>query len=295
MTQNIKNVLVTGANGQLGNELRKLASTCATLHFVFTDIKELDITCPEAITRMIEDEKIDMVINCAAYTAVDKAESDPELAHKLNAEAPGYLAKAISARGGEMIHVSTDYVFSGTNHTPYTEDLPTDPQSVYGSTKLEGEKKVQEACERSVIVRTAWLYSCYGNNFVKTMIRLGRERKELNVIFDQIGTPTYARDLAQAILAIATADERHYGIFHFTDEGATSWYDFTKVIHQMAGITTCQVHPIRTDQYPTPAQRPAYSLLDKTKIKTTYNIQIPYWQDALRDCIDLLIKEEKEG
>ena len=252
-----------------------------------TDVAELDITDEEAINRFVTDNEIDGIVNCAAYTAVDKAEENQELCHKLNATAPGLLAKAIEKRGGWMIQISTDYVFDGTNHRPYTEDESVCPNSTYGRTKLEGEQEVTNGCKRSMIIRTAWLYSTFGNNFVKTMIRLGKEKPELGVIFDQIGTPTYARDLAVAIFA-AINQGIVPGIYHFSNEGVISWYDFTKAIHRIAGINTCHVRPLHTSEYPTPAARPHYSVLDKTKIKQTYNIEIPYWETSLAECIALL-------
>ncbi|MBQ2585567.1 MAG: dTDP-4-dehydrorhamnose reductase, partial [Bacteroidaceae bacterium] len=229
----------------------------------------------------------DCIVNCAAYTAVDKAEENEEFCNLLNNIAPGYLAKAIEKRGGYMVQVSTDYVFDGTNHTPYTEEEPTCPNSVYGRTKLAGEKQVLENCKQSMIIRTAWLYSTFGNNFVKTMIRLGQTKPELGVIFDQIGTPTYARDLAAAIFA-AINQGIVPGIYHFSNEGVISWYDFTKAIHRIAGINDCKVRPLHTEEYPTPAARPHYSVLDKTKIKKTYGIEIPYWEESLRDCVSAL-------
>jgi len=257
--------------------------------YVFTDVAELDITNADAVRAAVERDCIDCIINCAAYTAVDKAESNEEKALLLNATAPGYLAEAIERKGGVMIHVSTDYVFDGTGCIPYREDMATNPKSAYGRTKLAGEQAVAKACKQGVILRTAWLYSPYGGNFVKTMLRLGREKKELNVVFDQVGTPTYARDLAGAIFSILS-QKIQPGIYHYTNEGVTSWYDFTKTIHQMAGITTCHVGPIRSECYPVPAERPHFSVLDKTKIKDTYHIEIPYWTDSLKDCINFLEK-----
>lgn len=292
MSDKKQNILVTGANGQLGSELRNLAATSGNLNFVFTDIAELDITDQDQICHTIESEDIDTVVNCAAFTAVDKAEDNLQLATKLNAEAPEKLARAINEKHGTMIHISTDYVFDGLNHSPYSEGDTPCPQSVYGKTKAEGEQRVMGACEKSIVIRTAWLYSPYGNNFVKTMMRLGREREELNVVFDQIGTPTYARDLAQTIVKIINTAQKTYGIFHYTNEGATSWYDFAKAIHRAAGITSCKINPIRTSQYPTPAKRPAYSLLDKAKIKQTYNIRIPHWQDSLDECVATLLNND---
>ena len=283
------NILVTGCNGQLGNEIQLLEKGNGKHVFFNTDVNELDITDENAINAFVDANNIDGIINCAAYTAVDKAESNEALCHTLNATAPGYLAAAMGKRGGWMVQVSTDYVFDGTKHTPYSETDPTCPDSVYGRTKLEGEQLVRQHCERAMIVRTAWLYSIFGNNFVKTMIRLGKEKTELGVIFDQIGTPTYARDLAVAIM---TAVEKGIipGIYHFSNEGVTSWYDFTKAIHRIAGISGCQVRPIHTEEYPTPARRPHNSVLDKTKIKATYNIEVPYWEESLAECISKLDK-----
>ena len=283
------NILVTGCNGQLGNEIQLLEKDNCQHKFFNTDVKELDITDQTAIEQFVADNGIDGIINCAAYTAVDKAESNEELCRKLNADAPGYLAAAVGKRGGWMVQISTDYVFDGTKHTPYVETDPTCPDSVYGRTKLEGERLVQQHCANAMIVRTAWLYSTFGNNFVKTMIRLGNEKPELGVIFDQIGTPTYAHDLATAIMT-AVNHGIVPGTYHFSNEGVISWYDFTKAIHRIAGITTCHVRPIHTEEYPTPAKRPHYSVLDKTKIKATYNIEVPYWEESLAECISKLDK-----
>lgn len=281
------NILITGCNGQLGNEIQLLEKQHPQHTFFNTDVAELDITNPKAIGQFVEENHIDGIVNCAAYTAVDKAESDTDFCRKLNAEAPAILAKAIERRSGWMIQISTDYVFDGTQHTPYREDAATCPNSVYGRTKLEGEQNVTSRCRRSIVIRTAWLYSTFGNNFVKTMLRLGHEKNELGVIFDQIGTPTYARDLAVAIFA---AIEKGVvpGIYHFSNEGVASWYDFTLAIHRLAGITTCHVRPLRTDEYPMPASRPHYSVLDKSKIKETFGIEIPHWETSLAECIALL-------
>ena len=278
------NILITGCNGQLGNEMQLLEGSHPQHTYFNTDVAELDITNQDAIEAFVNENQIDGIVNCAAYTAVDKAEENEELCTKLNAEAPAYLAAAIGKRRGWMIQISTDYVFDGTQHTPYTEEADTCPNSVYGKTKLVGELNVQKFCAQSMIIRTAWLYSTFGNNFVKTMIRLGKEKPELGVIFDQIGTPTYARDLAVAIFA-AIEQGIVPGVYHFSNEGVISWYDFTKAIHRIAGITTCHVRPLHTSEYPTPAKRPHYSVLDKTKIKQTYNIEVPYWEESLADCI----------
>lgn len=284
------NILITGCNGQLGNEMQLLEKDNPQHTYFNTDVAELDITDQAAIEKMVMDDAIDGIVNCAAYTAVDKAEDNQELCRKLNSLAPGYLAAAIAKRGGWMIQISTDYVFDGTNHTPYTEEAPTCPNSVYGVTKLEGEQAVQRNCPKSMVIRTAWLYSTFGNNFVKTMIRLGKEKPELGVIFDQIGTPTYAHDLAVAIFA-AINQGVVPGVYHFSNEGVISWYDFTKAIHRIAGITTCHVRPLHTSEYPTPASRPHYSVLDKTKIKQTYNLEIPYWEESLEVCIRKLLND----
>jgi dTDP-4-dehydrorhamnose reductase len=285
------NILITGCNGQLGNEMQLLEEANPQHTYFNTDVAELDITDSAAIEKFVNENQIDGIVNCAAYTAVDKAEDNQELCRLLNTVAPGYLAAAVEKRGGWLIQVSTDYVFDGTNHTPYTEDEPTCPNSVYGSTKLDGEKAAQQACSRTMIVRTAWLYSTFGNNFVKTMIRLGKEKPELGVIFDQIGTPTYAHDLAVALFA-AINQGVVPGIYHFSNEGVISWYDFTKAIHRIAGITSCHVRPLHTAEYPTPANRPHYSVLDKTKIKQTYNIEVPYWEESLKECILKLINRK---
>jgi len=281
------NILITGCNGQLGNEMQVLQKQHPRHTFFNTDVQELDITDATAIGRFVADNAIDGIVNCAAYTAIDKAESNEELCRLLNAVAPGYLAEAIADRGGWMIQVSTDYVFDGTKHRPYVETDPVCPNSVYGRTKLEGERRVSKLCPNSMIIRTAWLYSTYGANFVKTMMRLGREKEQLGVIFDQVGTPTYARDLAVAIFA-AVEKGIVPGIYHFSDEGVISWYDFTKAIHRLAHIGGCQVRPLLTSEYPTPASRPHYSVLDKSKIKQTYGLEIPYWEESLAECIKKL-------
>ena len=284
------NILVTGANGQLGNEMQVLARENLQHTYFFTDVQELDICDEQAVYAYVSEHKIDIIVNCAAYTAVDKAEDNVELCDKLNNIAPGYLARAAQANGAAMIQVSTDYVFDGTAHIPYTEEEPTCPASVYGSTKLAGEQNVMDHCEKAMVIRTAWLYSIYGNNFVKTMIRLGQERDSLAVIFDQIGTPTYANDLAQAIFAAINKGVVR-GIYHFSDEGVCSWYDFTIAIHRLAGIASCKVKPLHTADYPAKAPRPHYSVLDKTKIKDTFGIEIPHWEESLKRCINQLRME----
>lgn len=289
------NILVTGCNGQLGNEMQLQAKDNGQHRYYFTDVvipensiaQKLDITNEQEVDTFVEKNEIDCIVNCAAYTAVDKAESNEELCDLLNNIAPGYLAKAVGKRRGSIVQISTDYVFDGTSYKPVTEEQPTCPNSVYGRTKLAGEERVKANCKNHLIIRTAWLYSTFGNNFVKTMIRLGQEKAELGVIFDQVGTPTYARDLATAIFT-AINQGIVPGIYHFSNEGVISWYDFTKAIHRIAGITTCHVKPLHTMEYPTPAARPHYSVLDKTKIKNTYGIEVPYWEDSLRECISKL-------
>ena len=280
----MKNILVTGCKGQLGNEIQLLApkyeDECT---FFFTDKEELDITDRKAVYTFIEKHSIGIVINCAAFTAVDKAEENEELCNLLNNVAPGYLAEAVASVGGTMIQVSTDYVFDGKGCIPYKEEDATNPQTVYGRTKLAGEENVIRSCAGSMVIRTAWLYSTFGNNFVKTMIRLGKERDALGVVFDQVGSPTYARDLARAIMHIVDKGIVP-GVYHFTNEGVCSWYDFTRAIHRFEGID-CQVSPIHTEDYTVPAARPHFSVLDKSKIKNTFGIDIRWWEDALKECI----------
>jgi len=283
----MKNILITGANGQLGNEMRVLSTEHPEYIYFFTDVAELDICNEQAVMDFVKTNDICVIVNCAAYTAVDKAEENVEACTELNADAVAFLAKAAEDNQAEFIQISTDYVFDGTAYIPYRETEPTCPNSVYGSTKLAGEQNALTLCTRSMVIRTAWLYSTFGNNFVKTMIRLGKERESLGVIFDQVGTPTYARDLARAIFA-AIRQGVVPGVYHFSNEGVCSWYDFTKAIHCLAGITTCKVNPLHTEEYPTLAKRPHFSVLDKTKMKNTYHIEIPYWEDSLKECIDEL-------
>ena len=292
----MKNILVTGAYGQLGNEVRILSANYPEYNFMFTDVDSLDITDKDELIDFVTGNDIRYIINCAAYTAVDKAEDDAELCEKINAAAVKNLGLAAAEAGAGIIHVSTDYVFDGTSCRPYSEDMPTKPCSVYGKTKLKGEKNLLKACPNAIIIRTAWLYSPFGNNFVKTMIKLGSERESLNVIFDQVGTPTYALDLADAILKAMdqTIDTDHEkgGVYHFSNEGVCSWYDFTIKIHEIAGIKTCKVNPIETKDYPTKAARPHYSVLNKSKIKQTFNITIPHWEESLKNCIKELSEQE---
>lgn len=279
-----KNILITGANGQLGNEMRIVSQEQSTLVFHFTDVAELDICDIDAVERWVTEHNIHCIVNCAAYTNVNKAEEDVALCDKLNHLAPANLAAVAARHGIGLIHVSTDYVFNGKHHTPYREDDPPCPNSVYGSTKLAGEEAIMRLCPTAVIIRTAWLYSTFGNNFVKTMLRLGSERSEMGVVFDQIGTPTYARDLARAILHILH-EGIVSGIYHYSNEGVCSWYDFAKAIFDLGGISTCTLKPLHTEEYPTPAARPHFSVLDKSKIKRVYGVEVPYWVDSLRDCM----------
>ena len=275
-------ILVTGANGQLGNEMRVLSVAHPGHEYFFTDVEELDITCREAVCRFVREQGVDLIVNCAAYTNVDRAEEDEPTALRINADAVANLAAA----GTRIIHISTDYVFSGDEHLPCREDDPVAPRTAYGHTKLEGEKQLLSLCPEAVILRTAWLYSSFGNNFVKTMIRLGREKEQLGVVFDQIGTPTYAADLAAAIFTVIEAPEWHSGIYHFTNEGVCSWYDFTLAIHELAGITSCQVRPILSEEYQYRTPRPHYSVLDKSKFKHTFGVDIPHWMDGLKRCVE---------
>ncbi|MBQ2970649.1 MAG: dTDP-4-dehydrorhamnose reductase [Bacteroidaceae bacterium] len=281
------NILVTGANGQLGNEMRVVAGGQTALVYHFTDVAELDICDEQAVERFVVEGAIDCIVNCAAYTNVNKAEEDAVLCDRLNHLAPANLARVAARHRIGLVHVSTDYVFNGEHHVPYREDDATCPNSVYGTTKLAGEEAIRTIHPEAVIIRTAWLYSSFGNNFVKTMLRLGKEREELGVVFDQIGTPTYARDLARAIQHIVGSGIVP-GIYHYSNEGVCSWYDFTKAIFDLAGITTCCLKPLHTDEYPTPAARPHYSVLDKTKIKQTYGVKVPHWMDSLRECIKMM-------
>jgi dTDP-4-dehydrorhamnose reductase len=320
------NVLVTGSKGQLGSEIKELVlgtdgllwveNSCEVVsfkhslgegkpslpkenNFYFTDRENLDITNPHAVTEFIESNNINTIINCAAYTAVDKAESDAETADKINHLAVKYLAQIAKEKNIKLIHISTDYVFDGKNHMPYKEDDVTNPNGVYGKTKLDGERAMQAINPaNSLIIRTSWVYSSYGANFVKTMLRLGKEKESLGVIYDQVGTPTYARDLAKAILeilpqlgSVALASLKEVQIYNYSNEGVLSWYDFAKEIMRMSK-STCQVNPIETKEYPTPAQRPHYSLLNKSKIKKEFNLSIPYWKDSLDECLTTMGERE---
>ncbi|MBP8789843.1 MAG: dTDP-4-dehydrorhamnose reductase [Breznakibacter sp.] len=280
-------ILVTGVNGQLGSELREL-SVNSKYDFLFTDVNELDLCNKTELFTFFEKNQIDVMINCAAYTAVDKAETDVEMARSVNAIAVKNLVEVAQTHAVKLIHVSTDYVFNGNHYQPLQEEDAVSPLGIYGETKREGENYVLESDIDGTVIRTSWLYSSHGNNFVKTMMRLGKERSELGVIFDQIGTPTYARDLAKAILIMVKAGEPFRNkLYHFSNEGVASWYDFAKAIMEIAEID-CQVKPIGTADYPTPAKRPHYSVMSKTRIKQDYGLEIPYWRDSLKECIGIM-------
>ncbi|MBL7818405.1 MAG: dTDP-4-dehydrorhamnose reductase [Saprospiraceae bacterium] len=284
-------VLITGAAGQVGNEFRFLAFTHPQFKFIYTDVEQLDITKLRETLRFFKRNTPQYVVNCAAYTAVDKAETDVALATKINVNGARNLAKACQETGATLIHISTDYVYHNNQNTPFKEGDRTSPKGVYAKTKLRGDSAAIKFCERALVLRTSWVYGSYGNNFVKTMLRLGKEREQLNVVFDQIGTPTYARDLARAILKVIEKIENQEvdskilrGVFHYSNEGVTSWYDFTKAIFDIREIG-CQVNPIESSQYPTPAQRPPFSVLNKAKFRDTFGIAIPHWRDSLIACL----------
>lgn len=293
----MKTILVTGANGQLGNEMRIIAKN-STDNYIFTDVNQvegvateyLDITDLDAVGKCVVDNKVDVIVNCAAYTNVDAAESNEELAEKLNADAPENLAKAMKAVGGLLIQISTDYVFGKEPYNvPCKEEQQGTPTGVYGMTKLHGEQKIVAVGGNYVIIRTAWLYSEFGKNFCKTMMNLTATKPQLKVVFDQVGTPTYAYDLAKAIdVVIEKFDGSQVGIYHYSNEGVCSWYDFTKMIAEYNGATTCDIQPCHSDEFPSPVKRPSYSVLDKTKIKEVFGVKVPYWTDSLKKCINNL-------
>ncbi len=282
------NILVTGSNGQLGSEIKELSSNYS-YNFFFTHRNSIDITCKDSIRDYCKANDINVIINCAAYTAVDKAETDIENADLVNRKAVKKISLVSKELNIKLIHISTDYVFDGKNFKPYCEEFQTNPQGVYGKTKLDGENEMRDINPKdSIIIRTSWVYSSFGNNFVKTMLRLGREKESLGVIFDQVGTPTYARDLALTILdIIPQINSDKVEIYNYSNEGVLSWYDFAKEIMRMAKLN-CKINPIETFQYPTPAKRPHFSLLNKSKIKSTFNIEIPYWKDSLDECLKIM-------
>ena len=285
-------LLITGSNGQLGSEIKELASDYENLECIFRDLPELDICDIKALTTCIVDENINAVINCAAYTAVDKAEENPVIAQQVNAKGVLNLVNALKKVDGKLIHISTDYVFDGNHSQPYKETDPVSPKGVYGETKRAGELAVFNSSIDAIVIRTSWLYSAYGNNFVKTMLRLGNDKKSIQVVSDQKGTPTFAKDLAKTCLDIlsntgSTSISKKGKIYHYSNEGVTSWYDFAKAIMELGSID-CKVRPIKTKDYPTPAKRPHFSVLNKTKIKKDFNIEIPYWRDSLDKCVEKL-------
>ncbi|MFN2437627.1 MAG: dTDP-4-dehydrorhamnose reductase [Chitinophagaceae bacterium] len=280
-------ILITGANGQLGNELRELSVQYSQYQFIFLSKDNLDISDEEKTLLFVKSISPDFCINCAAYTAVDKAEAEKEIAYKINAEGAGNLATAAKNSKTRFIHISTDYVFNGRSDKPYSEDYATDPINVYGHSKLQGEILCQKENEEAIIIRTSWVFSSFGNNFVKTMLRLMQTKKEISVVSDQYGCPTYAADLAQLIMQIINAKNWVPGIFHFSNEGETNWYEFANAIKEVTR-SNCLVHPISTEQYPTPAQRPRYSVLSKEKIKRIYGVVPKHWKDSLRICLEQL-------
>ena len=285
-------LLITGAYGQLGNEMRVALEHYPHLESIFTDVDTLDITDKHAVDAFVALHKPNVLINCAAYTAVDKAEDDLALCYKINCDAVRNLGEVAQAHSMMVIHVSTDYVFDGTGHIPYTEDMAVSPTNVYGKSKLAGERELRKACPGAIIIRTSWLYSGFGNNFVKTMLKLGNERSQLKVIFDQIGTPTYAAYLADSMLQIIDSEKFVPGIYHFSNEGVCSWYDFTKMIFKLAHVE-CEVLPIESKDYAVRTPRPHYSVLNKSKLKSTYNQTIPYWMDGLERCLHVLQSQSK--
>ncbi|MCM1140162.1 MAG: dTDP-4-dehydrorhamnose reductase [Muribaculum sp.] len=288
------NILVTGANGQLGNCMRNSAQNSSD-NYIFTDVAELDITDAKAVAEIIKEKNIDIVVNCAAYTNVDKAESDKDFSELINSLSVKILAEVVKKNNGTLIHISTDYVFGGSQgNIPRTEDEQANPTGVYGLTKLHGEQYIKESGCKALIFRTAWLYSEYGKNFVKTMLNLTSTKSSLKVVFDQVGTPTYAQDLADAIVNIIDkrAFEGAEGTYHFSNEGVCSWYDFTKMIAEISGNLNCNIQPCHSCEFPSPVVRPPYSVLDKTKFKNTFNQEIPYWTDSLKTCIKNLKKDE---
>ena len=285
-------VLITGANGQLGNEMRRLGAVSPN-EYLFTDVAELDITDKAAVAEFVKSNNVEIIVNCAAYTNVDKAEDDEATAELINATAVRNLAEAVKAVDGTLFHVSTDYVFGSEGNTPRTEDMPTNPLGVYGKTKLHGEQAIAEVGAKAIIIRTAWLYSEFGNNFLKTMLRLTAEKESLNVVFDQVGSPTYSGDLALAIFSIIEGGvyAGNEGVYHFSNEGVCSWYDFATEIAAAAGHE-CVVMPCHSNEFPSKVTRPPFSVLDKTKIKTTFGIEIPHWRDSMLYCLQRLAKQQ---
>ena len=288
-----KRVLVTGANGQLGSEMRRLGMASPN-EYIFTDVAELDITDSAAVKEFVKENKVNIIVNCAAYTAVDRAEDHEATVELINATAVRNLAAAAKEVDATLFHVSTDYVFGAEGNTPRTEDMPTNPLGVYGRTKLRGEQAIAEVGAKSIIIRTAWLYSEYGNNFLKTMLRLTKEKETLSVVFDQVGTPTYAGDLAMTIFSIIEGDyyNGNEGIYHFSNEGVCSWYDFAREIATAMGHT-CQINPCHSSEFPSKVTRPPYSVLDKTKIKRTFGVDIPHWRESMIYCLKRIYMHQR--
>lgn len=289
-----KRVLVTGANGQLGSEMRRLGAASPN-EYIFTDVAELDITDGAAVSRFVKENNVNVIVNCAAYTAVDRAEDDEATAELINATAVRILAEAAKEVDAVLFHVSTDYVFGAEGNTPRTEEMPTNPLGVYGRTKLRGEQAIAEVGARAIIIRTAWLYSEYGNNFLKTMLRLTKEKETLSVVFDQVGTPTYAGDLAMTIFSIIEGDyyNGNEGVYHFSNEGVCSWYDFAREIATAMGHT-CQINPCHSSEFPSKVTRPPYSVLDKTKIKKTFGVDIPHWRESMIYCLKRVYMQQTQ-
>lgn len=290
----MKTILITGANGQLGSEMHRLGMLSSN-NYLFTDVAELDITNKDAVMQYVTDNNVQVIVNCAAYTNVDKAENDEAVALLINSTAVRNLAESAKSVDATLFHVSTDYVFGHEGNIPRTEDMPINPLGVYGRTKLQGEEAIKEVGCKAIIIRTAWLYSEFGNNFVKTMLRLTSEKESLNVVFDQVGTPTYAGDLALTIFSIIEGDvyNGNEGIYHFSDEGVCSWYDFAVEIARIAGHRNCKINPCHSSEFPSPVTRPPYSVLDKTKIKHTFGVDIPHWRESLVYCIKRILTQQK--
>lgn len=292
----MKTILVTGANGQLGSEMQRLGMLSPN-RYIFTDVNELDITDECAVRDFVAANNVEVIVNCAAYTNVDRAEGDEAAATLINATAAGYLAKAAKSCDATLIHISTDYVFGCDGNTPRTEDMPLKPLGVYGHTKLMGEEAIAASGCKAIIIRTAWLYSEFGHNFVKTMLRLTAEKETVKVVFDQVGSPTYAGDLALTIFSIVEGDmyNGNEGIYHFSDEGVCSWYDFAVEIARMAGHKNCRIVPCHSNEFPSPVTRPSYSVLDKTKIKATFGVEIPHWRESLAYCLKRLFTQSAKN
>lgn len=295
ITMQSKRILVTGANGQLGMEMRILGAV-APNEYIFTDVEELDITDKKAVEDFVCQNNIQIIVNCAAYTNVDRAEEDEATAERINAEAVRNLAEAVKMVDGTLFHISTDYVFGGEGNTPRTEDMPLDPQGAYGRTKLHGEQAIAEVGCKAIIIRTAWLYSEFGKNFLLTMLRLTKEKPAINVVFDQVGTPTYAGDLALTIFSIIEGDmyAGNEGVYHFSNEGVCSWYDFAQEIATAMGHKECKISPCHSDEFPSKVKRPAYSVLDKSKIKRTFGVEIPHWRESMYYCLKRIVAQQTQ-